>query len=164
MLRGRRLRDVQRVFEILTFSPAIRELVSVDAPELEIRREALAEGMHTLLQATLNKVRAGKTTLAELFRVIELDEVDRGSADECPSCGTVTEPDFLACPACACRLAPACPACDKKVLEHWKACPYCCTRLDKPTRQPRLAAPPAPLAQRPAKPARKAAPVLAAAR
>ena len=134
------------VFEILTFSPAIRELVSVDAPEPEIRREALAEGMQTLLMATLNKVRAGKTTLAELFRVIELDEVDRGSADECPSCGTVTEPDFLACPACACRLAPACPACDRKVLEHWKACPYCCTRLDQPTRKPRPEAQAAPVA------------------
>ena len=95
MLRRRRLRDVQRQRlqgpyrrlrdpDVLA---AIRELVSVDASEPQIRREALAEGMQTLLMATLNKVRAGKTTLAELFRVIELDEVDRASADECPSCG-----------------------------------------------------------------------------
>ena len=119
------------IFEILTFSPAIRELVAADAPELQIRREALADGMETLLTAALNKVRAGKTTLAELFRVIEIDEVDQGAADVCPSCGTVSEPDFLACPVCACRLAPACPACDRKVMEHWKACPYCCSRLDQ---------------------------------
>ena len=120
------------VFEILTFSPAIRELVSADATELQIRREALAEGMQTLLMATLRKVRAGRTTLSELFRVIELDEVDTGAADQCPSCGTVTESEYLACPVCACRLAPACPSCDRKVMEHWKACPYCCTRLDQP--------------------------------
>ena len=120
------------VYEILTFTPSIREMVSSDASEMAIRREALSQGMNTLLMATLNKVRAGKTTLSELFRVIELDEVDRGSEDECPSCGAVTEPDYLACPACACRLAPACPSCDRKVLEHWKACPYCCTRLDVP--------------------------------
>ena len=120
------------VYEILTFTPSIREMVSSDASEMAIRREALSQGMNTLLAATLNKVKAGKTTLAELFRVIELDEVDRGSEDECPSCGAVTEPDYLACPACACRLAPACPSCDRKVLEHWKACPYCCTRLDAP--------------------------------
>jgi len=118
------------VYEILTFSPSIRELVTQDAPELQIRREALAEGMNTLLMATLKKVRAGKTTLSELFRVIELDEVDRGAGDECPSCGGVTEPDFLACPTCACRISPACPVCERKVLEHWKACPYCCTRLE----------------------------------
>jgi hypothetical protein len=120
------------VYEILTFTPSIREMVSADASEMAIRREALSQGMNTLLTATLGKVKAGKTTLSELFRVIELDEVDRGSEDECPSCGAVTEPDYLACPACACRLAPACPACDRKVLEHWKACPYCCTRLDAP--------------------------------
>ena len=63
---------------------------------------------------------------------VELDEVDRGSAEECPSCGAVTEPEYLACPVCACRLSPACPSCDRKVLEHWKACPYCCIRLDQP--------------------------------
>jgi type IV pilus assembly protein PilB len=132
MCNGSGYKGRTAVFEILTFSPAIRALVSADASELEIRREALAEGMHTLLTAALAKVRAGKTTLSELFRVIELDEVDQGSADECPSCGSVTEPEFVACPVCACRLAPACPSCDRKVLEHWKACPYCCTRLDGP--------------------------------
>jgi type IV pilus assembly protein PilB len=121
------------VYEILTFTPSIREMVSSDASETAIRREALSQGMNTLLTATLGKVKAGKTTLSELFRVIELDDVDRGREDECPSCGAVTEPDYLACPACACRLAPACPACDRKVLEHWRACPYCCTRLDVPT-------------------------------
>jgi hypothetical protein len=88
--------------------------------------------MQTLLTAALNKVNAGRTTLAEVFRVIELDEVDHGAAEECPSCGSVTEPEFLACPVCACRLAPACPSCERKVMEHWKACPYCCVRLDEP--------------------------------
>jgi hypothetical protein len=118
------------VFEILTFSPAIRELVAADASELQIRRAALAEGMQTLLTATLHKVRAGRTTLSELFRVIEIDEVDAGSAGQCPSCGCVTEPEYRVCPVCACALASACPSCDRKVLEHWTACPYCCTRLD----------------------------------
>jgi hypothetical protein len=122
--------------------------VSADASELQIRREALAEGMNTLLMATLLKVRNGKTTLAELFRVIEIDEVDRGSGDECPSCGAVTEPDYLACPTCACRLAPACPSCDRKVLEHWKALSVLLHASDKvDTRQLRSApASPAPAA------------------
>src|SRR4030095_17116414 len=35
------------VFEILAFSPLIRELLAADAPELQIRREALAAGTHT---------------------------------------------------------------------------------------------------------------------
>jgi type IV pilus assembly protein PilB len=147
------------VFEILTFSPAIRELVSADATELQIRREALAEGMQTLLLATLRKVRAGRTTLSELFRVIELDEVDAGAADQCPSCGTVTESEYLACPVCACRLAPACPMCDRKVMEHWKACPYCCTRLDQPVPELKDVS-----GSRAPKVVRKPAPALAAAK
>ena len=149
------------VYEILTFSPEIREMVAADASELQIRRQALSEGMNTLLMATLNKVRTGKTTLSELFRVIEIDEVDRGCDDECPSCGAVTEPEFLACPACASRLSPACPACERKVLEHWKACPYCCTRLEGvDTMELRPA--PVPVAAK--SQARKHGPTLAAAR
>ena len=148
------------VFEILAFTPSIREMVASDASELQIRREALMQGMQTLLTATLSKVKAGRTTLSELFRVIELDEVDHCGDDECPSCGVVTEADYLACPACACRLSPACPACDRKVLEHWKACPYCCTRLDEPDQVPApvMAVPP------PAKAVRRPAPALAAAK
>jgi type IV pilus assembly protein PilB len=152
------------VYEILSFSPAIRELVTADAPELQIRREALAEGMNTLLMACLNKVRAGRTTLSELFRVIEIDEVDKGSEDECPSCGAVTEPDFLACPACACRISPACPVCERKVLEHWKACPYCCTRLEGVDTMQLKAAPAAAKAPAPTPIKRKPGPTLAAAK
>ena len=152
MCNGTGYKGRTAVFEILTFTPAIRALVSMDSTESEIRREALAGGMNTLLTATLNKIRAGRTTLAELFRVIELDEVDRGSADECPSCGAVTEPDYLACPVCACRLSPACPSCDRKVLEHWKACPYCCVRLDQPgARKAMSEAAPKPVGSRPTK-------------
>jgi hypothetical protein len=152
------------VYEILTFTPSIREMVSSDASEITIRREALSQGMNTLLTATLSKVKAGKTTLAELFRVIELDEVDRGSEDECPSCGAVTEPDYLACPACACRLAPACPTCDRKVLEHWKACPYCCTRLDAPPPARSTSSSPPVLTAPRTKAARKALAALAVAK
>jgi type IV pilus assembly protein PilB len=152
------------VYEILTFTPSIREMVSSDASEMAIRREALSQGMNTLLTATLSKVRAGKTTLSELFRVIELDEVDRGSEDECPSCGAVTEPDYLACPACACRLAPACPTCDRKVLEHWKACPYCCTRLDVPPPAKSTSSGPPVLTAPRTKAARKAMAALAVAK
>ena len=130
MCNGTGYKGRTAVFEILTFTPAIRALVSADASEFDIRREALSGGMNTLLTAALAKVRAGKTTLAELFRVIEFDDMDHGSASECPSCGGEIKQDYLACPVCTSRLSPQCPSCERKVLEHWKACPYCCTRLE----------------------------------
>ena len=119
------------VFEILTFTPLIRELVAADASELEIRRAALADGMNTLLMATLTKVRAGRTTLSELFRVIELDEVDGGDEENCPSCGLTTEADYIACPGCATRLAHACEGCGRKVRHDWKVCAYCAAPLQE---------------------------------
>jgi hypothetical protein len=91
----------------------------------------MAEGMQTLLMAGLEKVRNGRTTLSELFRVIELDEVDGNRADSCPNCKGSVEPDFLACPICEHHLAPACPSCDRRVMAHWKVCPYCCDKLNQ---------------------------------
>jgi type IV pilus assembly protein PilB len=129
MCAGTGYRGRTGVFEILTFSPAIRRLVSADAPEQQIRHQALAEGMQTLLTAALAKVKAGRTTLAELFRVIEIDEVDGERADVCPSCSTATEPGFQVCPVCERKLAHGCPKCDSPVRPHWVACPFCRTKL-----------------------------------
>jgi hypothetical protein len=70
----------------------------------------------------------------------------------------VTEPEFLACPVCTCRLAPSCPSCDRKVMEHWKACPYCCSRLDQAPRKPDAAIAAG------GKPQRKGSPALVAAK
>jgi type IV pilus assembly protein PilB len=66
MCNGTGYRGRTGIFEILAFSPAIRTLVSSDAAEQVIRRQALSEGMRTLLTAALDKVRAGRTTLAGL--------------------------------------------------------------------------------------------------
>jgi type IV pilus assembly protein PilB len=130
MCNGTGYKGRTAVYEILTFTANMRALVSSNAPEIELRREAASSGMKTLLQAALAKVHAGKTTLSELFRVIELDEIDRDSARECPSCGAVAEPDYTTCPECAHPLAHSCPSCEKIIKPHWKACAYCAVPLE----------------------------------
>ena len=150
MCNGTGFKGRTGVFEIMNFTPAIRALVSADAPEHQIRRQSLAEGMQTLLMAGLEKVRAGRTTLSELFRVIELDEVDGKHPDSCPNCKGSVEPDFISCPVCEHHLAPACPSCDRRVMEHWKVCPYCTARLSQG--QHHAAAGEAPRSPRPQKP------------
>ena len=57
------------IFEILTVTDAIRELIQTRADSGPIRRAAIADGMETLLQHGLTLVRRGETTLEELARV-----------------------------------------------------------------------------------------------
>ncbi|MCL5038957.1 MAG: GspE/PulE family protein [Firmicutes bacterium] len=57
------------LFELLTVSPAIRALVMERVSSAEIRRQAVREGMATLLEDGLAKARAGLTTLEEVRRV-----------------------------------------------------------------------------------------------
>ena len=47
----------------------IREAIKAHADTLQIRQIAMAEGMQTLMQHGLVRVRRGETTLAELARV-----------------------------------------------------------------------------------------------
>ncbi len=110
------------VFEVLTFSQPIRDLVAANASETDIRQMALSKGMTTLGQAGLEKVKAGITTLSELYSVVESEE-EFGAA--CPKCGAAVGADFVACTECGHSLVSSCPSCRKLVAPEWKFCPYC---------------------------------------
>jgi type IV pilus assembly protein PilB len=56
------------LFEVLEMSEGLKELVLSNAPVSELRRLAIAEGMVTLRQSGLTKVREGMTTLDEVVR------------------------------------------------------------------------------------------------
>ena len=154
VLRRRRLRDVRRQ-RLQGPHRGLRDPdVLAGHPRARVRRRARARrfagrrwprACRHCSWPTLNKVRAGGRRCRSCSGSSSSTR-SIGERGRCPSCGCVTEPDFLACPACACRLAPACPSCDRKVMEHWKACPYCCTRLDQPSRKPRAEAQAAPVA------------------
>jgi type IV pilus assembly protein PilB len=55
--------------ELLALSDKIRELILDKRPAAEIRQAARAEGMRTLREAALDKVRQGVTTLKEINKV-----------------------------------------------------------------------------------------------
>ncbi|MEA2156056.1 MAG: type pilus assembly protein PilB [Solirubrobacteraceae bacterium] len=57
------------LFEVMTVSEEIRALIVERAPVAEIRRTAIEQGMRTLAEHGLQKVRAGETTYDELARV-----------------------------------------------------------------------------------------------
>jgi type IV pilus assembly protein PilB len=52
----------------MEISEELRELILVGASGLELRRKAIEEGMLTLRQSGLEKIRLGMTTLEEVVR------------------------------------------------------------------------------------------------
>lgn len=56
------------LYEVMEIGEELRELVLVGASALELRRKAVEEGMITLRQSGLRKVKAGLTTLEEVAR------------------------------------------------------------------------------------------------
>ena len=54
------------LYEVLEVTDELRELVLVGASALELRRKAIEDGMITLRQSGLRKVKAGMTTLEEV--------------------------------------------------------------------------------------------------
>jgi type IV pilus assembly protein PilB len=115
------------IYEILTMSPKLRDLVAADAPEAALRQLALSEGMSTLALSGLEKVSSGVTTVEEVIRVIESDD-DLGGV--CAQCGAALSPDFLACPQCGVATGCTCGSCQAVVDGGWTFCPYCTNALD----------------------------------
>jgi type IV pilus assembly protein PilB len=56
------------LYEVMEVTEELRELILVGASGLELRRKAVDEGMITLRQSGLRKVKAGVTTLEEVVR------------------------------------------------------------------------------------------------
>jgi len=117
------------IYEILPMSRQIREAITSEASEEDIRRLAVAREMNTLGQAALAKVREGRTTLGEVYRVVGTDEE---AVVSCTECGTYLASDFTGCPSCGHPVAPGCPSCGKSVSQEWRFCPYCRCSFAKP--------------------------------
>jgi type IV pilus assembly protein PilB len=56
------------LYEVMEVTDDLRELVLVGASGLELRRKAIEEGMITLRQSGLRKVKEGMTTIEEIAR------------------------------------------------------------------------------------------------
>jgi type IV pilus assembly protein PilB len=113
------------LFEVLTVDSRMRELLTANATNAELRHAARLSGMRSLREVGLATASQGLTTLDELLRVIPPDVDDEGV---CPVCAHVLEPDFAFCPACATELGVgSCGACDRPLERDWNACPGCGT-------------------------------------
>ncbi len=63
------------IYEILLVDEGIKKLIVEKTPSDVIKKEAVSQGMHTLLQDGWNKILTGVTTIEEIIRVIQLEGV-----------------------------------------------------------------------------------------
>ena len=56
------------LYEVMEITDEIRELILIGASSLELRKKAIDDGMITLRESGLHKIRAGLTTLEEVVR------------------------------------------------------------------------------------------------
>jgi len=63
------------IFEVLAINDEIRDMILKKVPSHQIQQKAVALGMTTLREAGLNKIRQGVTTLEEVLRVTQEEEI-----------------------------------------------------------------------------------------
>jgi len=56
------------LYELLTVSDAIRDMITESVPTLEIKRGAMEAGMRTLREDGIRAVHGGSTTIEEVLR------------------------------------------------------------------------------------------------
>jgi type IV pilus assembly protein PilB len=71
---GAGYRGRQCITEFLDLTDEIKEMILDRKPPSEIRRRAIAEGMTSLRQTAVEKVRQGVTTLKEINRVTFIEQ------------------------------------------------------------------------------------------
>jgi type IV pilus assembly protein PilB len=121
------------IYEVMRVNDKVRRLVAQRASEDMVRDAAIGAGMITLGEDALAKVKAGLTSVEELFRVVtEVKEV----RTLCPKCTAVVGVDFMACPQCGHALNASCKKCARSLQPEWQFCPYCTTSTSaKPTKK-----------------------------
>lgn len=112
------------VFEIFLMSDEYRQLIGTSYKESEILTIARANGMRSLLEDGLEKVRQGLTTMDEILRVVgPAVRMER----HCDHCGKLMESRHLFCPYCGSFRQNCCRACHQTMDDDWTVCPACGT-------------------------------------
>ena len=111
------------VYEMLPMTAAMAKLVEAGAGESMVRQQARTEGLHTLLDDSVEKLRSGLTSVEELQRVVQIAQESGGQ--QCPGCQKEIAEDYSVCPHCSKVLRATCSGCAKPLNPEWVRCPYC---------------------------------------
>ncbi len=110
------------IFEILTLSSKVKELISSGVTDQELRSAGVVLGMTSMEEDGIEKVKAGITVMDEVLRVVDSEEVFKSI---CSKCDRPIRVDFLVCPHCESPSPYVCSSCGKLTQPEWRVCPYC---------------------------------------
>lgn len=110
------------IFELFVMTEDYRQMISSSYRESELLQLAKTEGMRTLVEDGVEKVRAGQTTLEELLRVLG---PQTGNERSCDGCQRLIDPKFVFCPFCGTFRSNYCHTCKLPLDEEWIRCPLC---------------------------------------
>ena len=112
------------IYEIFLMTDEYRQLIGTSYKESEILTIARANGMRSLLEDGLEKVRQGLTTMEEVLRVVgPAVRLER----HCDHCGKMMESRHLFCPHCGTFRQNCCRSCHQPLEVEWAVCPACGT-------------------------------------
>ncbi len=110
------------LYEVFVMNDEFRHLISNNYKESEIMDLARSNGMKTLMEDGLEKIKSGVTTPEELLRII--GPVTRDE-HKCESCEKLIDRKFLFCPYCGVFKHNVCNHCQMPLDEEWLICPFC---------------------------------------
>jgi type IV pilus assembly protein PilB len=110
------------VFEYFRLEESMHRLVLDRASPLALRHAAQRSGMVSMVEFARRMVLEGRTTVAEIQRVILAAETKERL---CGSCQRVVSIEFSICPFCQHVLKEQCGKCRTPVDPGWEACPSC---------------------------------------
>jgi type II secretory ATPase GspE/PulE/Tfp pilus assembly ATPase PilB-like protein/FixJ family two-component response regulator/RNA polymerase subunit RPABC4/transcription elongation factor Spt4 len=110
------------VFELFVMCEDFRHFISSNYKEGELLEMARANGMKTLIEDGVEKVKRGQTTLEELLRVIGPQTIYERV---CSNCNKVVDAKFHFCPYCGSFRQNYCKSCRLPLEAEWSNCPFC---------------------------------------
>jgi type IV pilus assembly protein PilB len=96
------------IYELLRLDESIRSVVRTSGNIEQVRTIARTNGLRTMLENALEKIRMGLTTIDEVFRVVPTETA--ASQIECAKCAERVLPAFKFCPHCGTKSAAPAPA------------------------------------------------------
>jgi general secretion pathway protein E len=88
------------IYELLRFDDSVRAAIRTSGNTELMREISRSNGMRSMQDDAMEKLRSGMTTLEEILRVIRFENV---SSLECVKCGDEILPTFRFCPYCGSR-------------------------------------------------------------
>jgi type IV pilus assembly protein PilB len=110
------------IFEYFKVEETMHRLILDRASPFAIRHAAQRNGMILMADFAKRAVLDGRTTVAEIQRVVLSSE---RREQLCGGCGRVVGIDFAVCPFCQHVLKESCGGCGTAIDPAWEACPTC---------------------------------------